>query len=160
MQAEKIISIEAALTEADYQSAKALFGEYAASIGIDLAFQKFDDELLQINLVYGPPNGVLLLVSAGEQPIGCAGIRKFDVTTAELKRMYIQPAFRRLKLGAALLEKCLDVAAALGYQYIRLDTLQEMQAAIQLYKAAGFYEIAPYRFNPLAGAVFMEKKLG
>jgi hypothetical protein len=34
-----------------------------------------------------------------------------------------------------------------------------MTKAQNLYRSFGFYEIAPYRFNPVKETVFMEKKL-
>ncbi|MDE2573215.1 MAG: GNAT family N-acetyltransferase, partial [bacterium] len=62
-------------------------------------------------------------------------------------------------LGAALVRRVLDEGARLGYRAIRLDTLPSMDAAIALYRALGFHDIPPYRPNPVAGALFLERAL-
>ncbi len=73
--------------------------------------------------------------------------------------MFVDPGYRGLQLGQQILQQALDAAKQLGYRFIRLDTVPHMRAAIQLYKSAGFYEIEPYRFNPIPGAIYMEKEL-
>jgi ribosomal protein S18 acetylase RimI-like enzyme len=74
--------------------------------------------------------------------------------------MYVLPEYRRYKIGIKLLNIALETATTLGYNFIRLDTLPSMTPAINLYRSVGFYDIPPYRFNPIEGAVYMEKKLG
>ena len=91
--------------------------------------------------------------------IGCAGIRKMDKEVAELKRMFVQLEYREHKIGSRLLELAIDIAKGLNYKIIRLDTWPNMTRAQSLYLSFGFYEIPPYRFNPVDGTVYMEKKL-
>jgi putative acetyltransferase len=73
--------------------------------------------------------------------------------------MFVKPEFRKYKTGKNLLELAINIARDLNYLFIRLDTLATMTHAQNLYRSFGFYEIAPYRFNPLSGTIFMEKKL-
>jgi ribosomal protein S18 acetylase RimI-like enzyme len=47
----------------------------------------------------------------------------------------------------------------MGYPAMRLDTVPAMAAAIGLYESLGFRRIAPYRANPIAGAIFLELAL-
>ena len=91
--------------------------------------------------------------------VGCSGIRRLDDETAELKRMYVKNEYRGYQIGVALLERSCEIAKQLGYKKLRLDTLATMTRAQQLYTASGFYQIAPYRFNPLPGTIYMEKEL-
>lgn len=143
----------------DFEQAKTLFQQHATSLGIDLCFQNFDREMQQIHIQCNQPTGALILAYDGELPIGCVGVRLLEKDICELKRMYVQPEYRKLKVGQQLLEKALAKARQLGHRKIRFDTLHEMVAAQKSYLANGFYETSPYRFNPSPHTVFMEKIL-
>lgn len=148
----------AASTDA-FNTAKSLFIEYAQKLDIDLCFQSFDQELLDLPDMYGSPAGGLLLVSQADEWVGCAGVRRLDQAACELKRMYLRDSMRGMGIGRILLGAALDLAQMLGYEKIRLDTLPSMETAIALYRSVGFTEIPPYRENPVPGALFFEKKL-
>jgi putative acetyltransferase len=152
----KIITVH---TEAEYSAASVLFKEYAEWLNIDLSFQNFEEELLQLKEMYSEPDGAIFLLQQDNDFIGCVAIRKKENGIAELKRMYIKPNTRNSGGGTLLLEKALASARMLDYNRIRLDTLADMTPAINLYKKHGFYEIEPYYFNPEKNAVFFEKKL-
>jgi putative acetyltransferase len=154
-----MISYSLASSEEDYRIAKGLFAEYAASIKIDLDFQKFDEELLILKEMYGPPFGGIILAKEAEEILGCVAVRKITDTIGELKRMYVKPAHQNKGLGKILLNEAIHLAKSCNYSKVRLDTLEEMFAAINLYKQAGFYEIAPYYFNPIPTVIFFEKQL-
>jgi ribosomal protein S18 acetylase RimI-like enzyme len=146
-------------TTADFENGKRLFLQYIQSLDFELNFQDVDRELKEIATEYNYPTGALLLIYDGGQAIACAGVRKIDLHIAELKRMFVDPGYRGHQLGKQLLQMAIDEARQLGYRSIRLDTIPQMHSAIKLYKAAGFYEIEPYRFNPIPGAIYMEKEL-
>ncbi|MCB0375697.1 MAG: GNAT family N-acetyltransferase [Sinomicrobium sp.] len=154
------LTFREARTGNDYENAAALFKAYAGTLDIDLGFQDFDNELKNIRSEYGRPHGVIIIALKNEKEyIGCAGVRKFEGSICELKRMYVVKAARGEGIGKALLQKAVEAARALGYAKMRLDTLPAMQRAIQLYEKEGFYEIAPYRYNPVAGTRYYEKEL-
>ncbi|HYH16621.1 MAG TPA: GNAT family N-acetyltransferase [Flavisolibacter sp.] len=153
------IVLKVADTAEAFEEGARLFQQYIDFLGLDLSFQGFAAELKTINQQYNKPTGALLLAYKDSRPIGCVGIRALATGTAELKRMFVQPDYQGHKIGQRLLEQILDLAKSLRYQYIRLDTLSYMENALKLYHAYGFYEIPPYRFNPIAGAIYMEKKL-
>ena len=68
--------------------------------------------------------------------------------------------FRGLGLGRLLAETVISEAKHVGYQSMRLDTVEDkMQSAVALYRALGFREIGPYTTNPEPGAIFMEVDL-
>jgi ribosomal protein S18 acetylase RimI-like enzyme len=154
-----MIEIITATTNKEYEIASKLFQEYATWLNIDLSFQSFEEELLQLNEMYTQPQGVILLAKYETAFIGCVAVRQKKPFIGELKRMYVQPAFQQKKVGVSLLNKALDCAKDMGYKKIWLDTLDTMLPAINLYKQAGFYEIDPYYFNPEKNAVFFEKEL-
>lgn len=142
-----------------YNAAAKLFSEYAEWLGIDLSFQHFENELNGLEAMYSAPNGGIILCKENDQFIACVAVRRIDDTTAELKRMYVQPAYQGKGIASRLLENALQLAKDLGYSSVRLDTLDNMTPAIQLYKKYGFYEIPAYYHNPIGNAVYFEKLL-
>jgi len=144
----------------DVPAARDLFRQYAASIGIDLSFQGFDEELASLPGKYAAPSGALIVARVDGAPMGCVALRRIDERTCEMKRLFVRPEGRGLKIGAELVRRIIEAAEARGYEAMRLDTLRViMQAAISLYQGFGFQDIEPYIYNPLPGARFMEKKL-
>ena len=154
-----MISFYKAGSDADYMAAKLLFEEYAQSLDISLEFQHFGEELTQLKTMYGPPVGGILLAEEGGNVIGCVGVRRITESIGELKRMYIQPAHQQRGIGRNLLQLALQLATDCNYSVLKLDTLATMQPAIELYRKAGFYEVAPYYHNPIETAVYFEKQL-
>lgn len=154
-----MIEIIEANTDERIAQAKALFQEYAESLGFDLCFQDFAVEMDRFPEQYSPPTGGLLLALAQGQPIGCVGVRYFDEGVCEMKRLYVRPQFRGKHAGRKLAEAAIAAGKTLGYKHLRLDTLRTMERANQLYKTLGFVEIGPYRENPIEGAVYMELRL-
>jgi putative acetyltransferase len=153
------VHFQIASTIEEFNIARSLFEEYAAALNVDLCFQGFDEELQTLHLQYNLPKGCLMLVGVDEHVVGCAAIREFENNIAELKRMYLKPECRGKGIGKKLLHLMFYKAIELGYVIMRLDTLPQMTEAQQLYKQCGFQEIGSYRFNPVAGTVYMEKKL-
>jgi len=136
-----------------------LFQEYNDSLGFDLGFQNFKEELESLPGEYSPPAGSLLLAVSGERAAGCAALRMIDNSTCEMKRLYVCPAFRGRGIGKELCRRIIAAGLERGYSSMRLDTLTSMSAALELYRSLGFREIEPYRYNPIEGAVFMELRL-
>ncbi|HSS45183.1 MAG TPA: GNAT family N-acetyltransferase [Thermoanaerobaculia bacterium] len=138
---------------------RTLFREYQQTLGIDLCFQNFEQELARLPGDYAPPSGRLLLASSDHEIAGCVALRKIEEDVCEMKRLYVRNAFRGQGVGRKLAEAILGEARRIGYRKMRLDTMPSMRAAIPLYRSLGFSEIAPYRVNPVEGALFMEKDL-
>jgi ribosomal protein S18 acetylase RimI-like enzyme len=143
----------------DYKVAAGLFQLYADWLNIDLSFQHFNEEMAQLEIMYGPPSGAIVLYKHESNYEGCVGIRAINNETAELKRMYVIPSQQRKGIGNILLHEALKMAKGMGYKTIRLDTLKTMTSAMNLYKKFGFKEIPAYYFNPNDTAVYFEKSL-
>lgn len=141
------------------QTVTKLFQEYASSLGISLDFQSFDEELADLPGDYRPPGGRLLLAQWAGEPAGCVALRRIEGPICEMKRLYTRPKFRRLGIGRALCEAVIEEARRGAYERMRLDTLPSMEAAKAMYLSCGFLEIAPYRYNPIEGAMFLELEL-
>ena len=90
---------------------------------------------------------------------GIAAIRRHS-GYGEVKRMFVDPTARGLKLGSRLLSALEADARAVGLSCLRLETGVRQPEAIALYRAAGFREIEPfggYQADP--NSLFMEKSL-
>ena len=153
------LSVTEAVGASDVAQARQLFVEYASSLGTDLAFQDFEQELARLPGAYAPPGGRLLLGRAGEEVAACVAMRPLGEDACEMKRLYVRPAYRSLGAGRQLAEVIIQTARDIGYRRVRLDTLPEMAAAQRLYRELGFRSIAPYRYNPIEGTEFLELDL-
>ncbi|WP_431259626.1 GNAT family N-acetyltransferase [Roseateles chitinivorans] len=146
-----------------WEEARAIMREYAQSLDIDLDFQNFDQELASLPGEYDEPQGMLLLALVDGQIAGCGGFRPMTdsdyANACEMKRLFIRPAFRRFGLGRTMAQALIDRATTAGYSSMLLDTLDDMEAARDLYESLGFEEIPPYYFNPIAGAHYLKVDL-
>ena len=157
----------------DAESVRSLFCGYSTSLGIDLTFQSFQEELSSLPGRYAASQGGALLIATVEGPtqrdstlsapplprasqvLGCVALRRSSGGWCEMKRLYVREEARGERLGDRLVEAILEQAKALGYSGIRLDTLPEMSAAQALYRKHGFVETSPYYDTPIPHTVFM-----
>lgn len=142
---------------------RAIFREYAASLGVDLCFQNFESEVSRLPEDYAEPRGTLVLARVGGETAGCCALRPLDnvdyPNACEMKRLFVRPQFRGLGLGRRLAETILDAARQRGYGCVLLDTLSDMEAARALYEDLGFEGIPPYYHNPIPGAHYLRVAL-
>ena len=154
-----MLKIDHVVTGDDLAVVRALFREYQALLGVDLCFQGFETEVLNLPGDYAPPGGRLLLAMHDGIPVGCAALRAANASRSEMKRLFVRPAARGLGVGRALVSQVLDEARAIGYSEIVLDTLPTMTEAQRLYDQFGFRDIPPYRANPIPGTRYLAKQL-
>jgi GNAT superfamily N-acetyltransferase len=134
-------------------------GAYLEFLGEPLDGEGLDRDVARWQEVYDGGQGVMLLVvDPAGVVVGTAAVRLLEPEVGELKRMWLRPAHRGRGLGRPLLEACLGEARALGCLRIRLDSERRLEAALHLYRASGFVEIADYNGNPRAG-IWMEASL-
>jgi len=153
------VRIENAKSTESLGAIRELFVEYSKSLDVDLCFQGFAEELAGLPGQYAKPSGRLLLAHEHGQAIGCGALRRVSEEICEMKRLYVRPMARGRGAGLALINALMKGAREIGYAKMRLDTLPSMTKAIALYRALGFKEIAPYRYNPIPGSLFLEMAL-
>jgi len=135
---------------------RALFAEYAASLGWDDSDGRLSAELDGLPGTYSPPAGSLMLALVGDEPAGAVGLQVVPEsaripgtgadTAGELKRLFVADRFRRFGVGRALMLRAESEAIARGYDSLVLTTSAEMMPFAQgLYDSLGYVETVPYR---------------
>lgn len=137
----------------DLETLKTLFNEYTSALGIDLAFQHYEEELRDLPGKYALPFGRLYLIYDGH-PAGCIGLRPLSKYHCEMKRLFVRPEFRGKGFGKILAQKILDDAKDIGYTKIYLDTLLSLDTAVKMYKKMGFRLTEPYYDNPYPNVAY------
>jgi GNAT superfamily N-acetyltransferase len=142
------------------ESIKILFKAYLQELNEDLCFQSFDSEIDNPLYKYSAPTGALFIATYNATPVGCIALQPLlDAGTCEMKRLYVDPEYRKFGIGDALVKALLQEAKTMDYILMKLDTLERLQAAIKLYQKFGFETVNAYYDNPLPGVVFMQKEL-
>jgi ribosomal protein S18 acetylase RimI-like enzyme len=148
-------AIREAQSALDIAQVRELFLEYQSTLGVDLCFQGFAEELASLPGHYARPAGRLLLASNGSSALGVVAMRPILSTDCEMKRLYVRASGRGAGLGRQLTEALIQQARLAGYGRLLLDTLPTMIEAQKLYRSMGFVEIAAYCHNPIAGTRYM-----
>lgn len=103
---------------------------------------------------------VVLLAFMEEQPVACAGLKRYSDLDAEVKRLWVEPAFRGRRIASALMDQIEGKARALGYRRVVLQTRPIMPDAVALYTKRGYALISNYPpYDKLPGAVCYAKAL-
>lgn len=135
-----------------------LIREYQAWLPEDLRVSNLESEVEQLTERYGSDG--LLLAYDGERPVGCVVLCPRDPGTAEIKRLYVDPAARGAGVGRALAEAAIERARAAGNRRIVLDTHRSrLEAAYALYVALGFRECDAYDEADYACPTFLALEL-
>lgn len=93
--------------------------------------------------------------------VGCCALVDAGDGTGEIKRMFVDPRARGLKIGRRLLERIEVHGRDLGLTAIRLETGIYQPEAIHLYRSAGYVDIEAFgSYQPDPLSLFMEKPLG
>ena len=101
--------------------------------------------------------GALLVGWLDGDAVACGALRvlrgEWPTPTAELKRMYVRPAARGRRIGAALVTELVAVARGLGVERVVLETGVRQEAALALYRGMGFRDMSSwgdYAGSPLS----------
>lgn len=110
--------------------------------------EHYDAELAAFDEMYGGERGRALLAEVDGVPAGDVVLRELEPGIAEIRRMYVRPAFRRRGIARALIAKAEQEARALGYRRVQFVTSPEFEGAIELYESEGFAPMELYRTAP------------
>jgi len=154
-----MVEIKHCSKDSDFSSAILITKDYIRWLNMDLSFQDIDNELSNFPSMYGPPNGLFLLAWHRDELAGGVGLRMIEHKVCEMKRLFVYDQFKSKGVGRSLCKALIQEAKNMGYEKMRLDTLERMKAAIRLYESLGFEEIEPYRFNPDPTTKYMELSL-
>jgi GNAT superfamily N-acetyltransferase len=104
------------------------------------------------------PNGSFVVVWADSDPIACGALRRLSSDVGELRRMWVEPAWRGRGVAWTLLHALEELAKEMQLSELRLDTRRKLETAIALYRSAGFVEVPCYNDNEFAD-IWMSKPL-
>ncbi|MHC4316397.1 MAG: GNAT family N-acetyltransferase [Planctomycetota bacterium] len=160
-----MLTIYPAETNDDLEIVKGLLEEYLTYMcGLEgpVHTKEVEAHKHQVNNLgecFRPPEECLLVAKYGKEPAGCVALRKLSDDTCEMKRLYVRPKFRGLKIGRNLANTVISQARRIDYKHMRIHTISALEQANGLYRQLGFNEIDPYECTPREDAVFMELKL-
>ena len=145
----------------EWEVVKKLLIDYRNEFDDQTCFTSFEQEMDNIEVYYSEPDKIKLIALDEENGMiaGCVAMRAFTPEIAEMKRLYVVPAYRGYKLGRQLAEAIIEKAVEYGYHSMILDTMYEMQAAQQLYYNLGFHTIPPYNHQDESKVICFEKTL-
>jgi GNAT superfamily N-acetyltransferase len=110
---------------------------------------------------FEPPLGLFFVAEVDGTAAGCGGWRTVVEGRAEIKRVYVEPAFRRRGLAQLIVDALERSAAAAGHRSVVLNSGNRQPEALTLYEAAGYRAVpgyGPYACSP--EAVFLGKNIG
>jgi GNAT superfamily N-acetyltransferase len=138
---------------ADLDTAWAIVSEYYEAVGVQVR----EDPQSFRRQFFEKGSGVWL-ASLDSAVVGCIALRPLDGAKGEVKRLYVQPAHRGLGIAGLLLDALHTYAQAAGYQWLYLDSKDDLKAARAFYEKRGYSTCARYNDNPQA-TIFMRKPL-
>ena len=98
---------------------------------------------------FQPPSGRFYLVRYDGEVAGVGCLKNLGEDIAEIQRMYVPPHFRGKGLGRAIVNRLVEDARQIGYHRLKLESLEFLEAAHQLYRSVGFQNIDPYTENSM-----------
>lgn len=156
---EPLLEVQEATGSPLFEAARDLILGHAAALGDVPGVARVRADAANLPGPYASPEGALLVATLAGNPAGCVALKKLDDETCEVKRMFVDPAFRRKGVARALMIRLLEAASARGYRRVRLGTLHTMTAAQDLYRDLGFVEIPRYRPDEHTDTMFFERPL-
>jgi GNAT superfamily N-acetyltransferase len=135
----------------DLDEAWAIVSEYYDAVGVVAR----EDRPAFVAAYFEEGSG-FWLARNGNIVVGCIGLRPLDAfpSAGEVKRLYVQPAFRGQGIAGLLLDGLHEYARSVGYEWLYLDSKDDLKGAIRFYETRGYRPCARYNDNPQA-TIFM-----
>lgn len=134
----------------DFKKLSALFDEYLVDIdGDERDFFAFYNNVKLENV---------LVIYENEEAVGCGGFKKYDDTTAEIKRMFVHPNHRNKGLARLILTELENWATEKGFTSYILETSPKLTSAVSLYQKTGYHLITNYgQYIGVENSICMKK---
>jgi drug/metabolite transporter (DMT)-like permease/GNAT superfamily N-acetyltransferase len=144
-----VVAIAVATDPARFAQVRELVGELIDWFVEEKGFERsqYDEELARFDELY-TGRGRALLATVDGVPAACVVFREYEPGVAELRRMYVRPAYRRRGIARRLVAAAEAEARALGYRRVQFITSPEFEGAIDLYASEGFEPMLVYREVP------------
>ncbi len=131
-------------TNADAEAVRSLVFGVLGEYGLAVDPTATDRDLFDIEAGYAARGGCFdVLVDENDRIVGSYGLYPLREGACELRKMYLERAFRGRGLGKAIMMRALEQARALGFARVELETAAVLVEAISLYKFFGFKPFTP-----------------
>ncbi len=151
------LTVELVRDEPGMESFRGLMRRYQAGLPVELRVRHLEEELLALDRRYVLPASGMFLARIAGGVAGCVVASEFDASTLEIKRLYVEPAFRGSGAGRALMEAAITFARERSHRRVVLDTERErLRAAYELYRRLGFVPCPPYAPPEYPNPTYME----
>ena len=127
--------------------------------------QEFTDKNGEKQKIYDQYNKVdaikdIIVAYDNDKAIGCGSIKRYEDTTYEVKRMYVQKGYRGQAISKKILRRLEEEARKKGIETLILETSKTFTEAVSLYKRMGYKETEQYgQYKGLELSLCMRKEL-
>jgi len=102
----------------------------------------------------------VVVAYADGKAAGCGAIKKYDEQSAEIKRMFVDPAFRGRGIAGLILAELENWACELSFSSCILETGKRQVEAVRLYQKENYRVIPNYgQYIGVDNSVCMKKEL-
>ena len=107
------------------------------------------DDLNALGDAYGKLGEAFFVAEDGKKVVGTVGVKREDDRVALLRRIFVDPEYRKRQIGLRLLNRALDFCREVGYRELVFKTTSGMSGAIELVKKVGFQSRAKVQMGPI-----------
>ena len=139
----------------EFDAAWAIVNEYYDAVDVLVR----EDRASFLKYYFAEGSG-LWLACRDDSVVGCIALRPLESIpgAGEIKRMYVQPSSRGLGIARVLLDAVHEYALTYGYEWLYLDSKDDLPLAHAFYRRHGYVDCPPYGNNPQA-TIFMRRRV-